>query len=241
MSPRPRLGLQGLSGTTVDQDFRIRLPRWKNFPSSRPFHVTFEMSILHSLMVATCRYTNKLTYWSTVIFLKLTFWSLNDLILKLNRPNVGLAGFMTYPKNYYYYLPQFYSFPSYESYGQNCQRIRKWPHWRRMRKIEMMKRILTRSFKRFWTRTHIFHRMFESVVKSLEKCPEICSNCSGVNYFGHCIWYLGSERAFYASGWISTRNNWMVDCDAYRYSNRFNERIFHSLSLLLQVIFSIFD
>ena len=87
---------------------------------------------------------------------KLTLWSLNDLILKLNRPNVGLAGFMTYPKNYYYYLPQFYSFPSYESYGQNCQRIRKWPHWRRMRKIEMMKRILTRSFKRFWTGTHNF-------------------------------------------------------------------------------------
>ena len=173
MSPRPRLGLQGLSGTTVDQDFRIRLPRWKNFPSSRPFHVTFEMSILHSLMVATCRYTNKLTYWSTVIFLKLTFWSLNDLILKLNRPNVGLAGFMTYPKNYYYYLPQFYSFPSYESYGQNCQRIRKWPHWRRMRKIEMMKRILTRSFKRFWTQnTHFFTECLNPWWKVSKNAPK---------------------------------------------------------------------
>ena len=29
----------------------------------------------------------------------------------------------------------------------------------------------------------------------------------------------------------------MVDCHAYRYTNRFNERIFHSLSLLLQVNF----
>ena len=173
MSPGPRLGLQGLSGTTVDQDFRIRLPRWKNFSSSRPFHVTFEMSILHSLMVATCRYTNKLTYWSTVIFLKLTFWSLNDLIFKLNRPNVGLAGFMTYPKNYYYYLPQFYSFPSYESYGQNCQRIRKWPHWRRMRKIEMMKRILTRSFKRFWTQnTHFFTECLNPWWKVSKNAPK---------------------------------------------------------------------
>ena len=104
---------------------------------------------------------------------KLTLWSLNDLILKLNRPNVGLAGFMTYPKNYYYYLPQFYSFPSYESYGQNCQRIRKWPHWRRMRKIEMMKRILTRSFKRFWTQnTHFFTECLNPWWKVSKNAPK---------------------------------------------------------------------
>ena len=151
-----------------------------------------------------------------------------------------------YPKNYYCYLPQFYSFPSYESYGQNCPRIKKWPHSQQMRKIEMMKRILTRSLEYFSFKYSHFHakkvfsnRMFESVVKSLEKCPEICSNCSGFNYFGHCLWYLGSKRAFYAPRWISTRDNWMVDRDAHRYSDRFNERIFHSLSLLLQVIFQI--
>ena len=138
-------------------DFRIRLnhSKWKkNVPSSGPFHVTLEMSILNSLMVAICRYTNKLTYWSTVIFLTFTLWLLIDRILKLNRPNVGLAGFMTCPKNYYYYLPQFYFSPSYESYGRNCPRIRKWQHWRQMRKTEMMKRILTRSLC-FNRKTHL--------------------------------------------------------------------------------------
>ena len=129
-------------------------PNAKNALSSGPFHVTFEMSILNSLMVAICRYTNKLTYWSILIFLTFTLWSLNDLILKLNRPNVGLAGFMTYPKNYYCCLPQFYSSLCYESYGRNCPRIRKWQHWRQMHKIEMMKRILTRSLC-FNRKTHL--------------------------------------------------------------------------------------